>query len=160
MPGATHLNSPLLLLMRSGAQYLAEVSSTTMWTVLVVLPLLVLTRHSQFPVKPGWMLEMVRALVGSREGGGRKAEEARPGGGGGTGLGLPGDQRAVLHHAPLDGDALGRVRRHHAAILVPEHLHVLGHERGLALERQAVPLEDHLPLGRGQLEGRQLQRGV
>lgn len=65
--GVTHLNSPLLLLMRSGAQYLAEVSSTTMWTVLVVLPLLVLTRHSQFPVKPGWMLEMVRALVGGRE---------------------------------------------------------------------------------------------
>lgn len=65
--GVTHLNSPLLLLTRSGAQYLAEVSSTTMWTVLVVLPLLVLTRHSQFPVKPGWMLEMVRALVGSRE---------------------------------------------------------------------------------------------
>lgn len=49
----TNLNSPLLLLTRSGAQYLAEVSSTTMWTVLVVLPLLVLTRHSQFPVKPG-----------------------------------------------------------------------------------------------------------
>lgn len=48
---------------RSGAQYLAEVSSTTMWTVLVVFPLLVLTRHSQFPVKPGWMLEMVRALI-------------------------------------------------------------------------------------------------
>lgn len=48
-----HLNSPLLLAMRSGAQYLAEVSNTTMWTVLVVLPLLVLTRHSQFPVKPG-----------------------------------------------------------------------------------------------------------
>lgn len=34
-----------------------------MWTVLVVFPLLVLTRHSQFPVKPGWMLEMVRALI-------------------------------------------------------------------------------------------------
>lgn len=49
----TNLNSPLLLAMRSGAQYLAEVSNTTMWTVLVVLPLLVLTRHSQFPVKPG-----------------------------------------------------------------------------------------------------------
>lgn len=49
----TNLNSPLLLATRSGAQYLAEVSSTTMWTVLVVLPLLVLTRHSHFPVKPG-----------------------------------------------------------------------------------------------------------
>lgn len=60
----THLNSPLLLMTRSGAQYLAEVSSTTMWTVLVVFPLLVLTRHSQFPVKPGWMLEMVKALIG------------------------------------------------------------------------------------------------
>lgn len=33
-----------------------------MWTVLVVLPLLVLTRHSQFPVNPGWMFEMVKAL--------------------------------------------------------------------------------------------------
>lgn len=39
----TNLNSPLLLATRSGAQYLAEVSSTTIWTVLVVLPLLVLT---------------------------------------------------------------------------------------------------------------------
>lgn len=62
----THLNSPLLLTTRSGAQYLAEVSSTTMWTVLVVFPLLVLTRHSQFPVKPGWMLEMVKALIGAK----------------------------------------------------------------------------------------------
>lgn len=62
----THLNSPLLLLTRSGAQYLAEVSSTTMWTVLVVLPRLVLTRHSQFPVNPGWTLEMVRALTGNQ----------------------------------------------------------------------------------------------
>lgn len=49
----TYLNSPLLLAMRSGAQYLAELSNTIMWTVLVLFPLLVLTRHSQFPVKPG-----------------------------------------------------------------------------------------------------------
>lgn len=63
-----HLNSPLLLATRSGAQYLAEVSNTTMWTVLVVLPLLVLTRHSQFPVNPGWMFEMVKALEGKHEG--------------------------------------------------------------------------------------------
>ena len=59
----THLNSPLLFVTRSGTQYLAEVSKTTMWTVLVVLPLLVLTRHSQSPVKPGWMFEMVNALM-------------------------------------------------------------------------------------------------
>lgn len=59
----TNLNSPLLLETRSGAQYLAELSNTTMWTVLVVLPLLVLTRHSQFPVKPGWMFEIVKALM-------------------------------------------------------------------------------------------------
>lgn len=39
-----------------------------MWTVLVVLPLLVLTRHSQFPVNPGWMFEMVKALEGKHEG--------------------------------------------------------------------------------------------
>lgn len=39
-----------------------------MWTVLVVLPLLVRTRHSQFPVKPGWMFEMVNALMGNNEG--------------------------------------------------------------------------------------------
>lgn len=38
-----------------------------MWTVLVVLPLLVLTRHSQFPVKPGWMFEMVNALMGNKK---------------------------------------------------------------------------------------------
>lgn len=70
----THLNSPLLLMMRSGAQYLAEVSSTTIWTVLLVLPRLVLTRHSQFPVKPGWMLEMVRALIVHRVEWGRVRE--------------------------------------------------------------------------------------
>ena len=58
------LNSPLLLETRSGSQYLAELSSTTMWTVLVVLPLLVQIRHSQFPVKPGWMFRMVNALIG------------------------------------------------------------------------------------------------
>lgn len=62
-----HLNSPLLLATRSGAQYLAEVSSTTMWTVLVVFPRLVLTRHSQFPVNPGWMFEMVKALEGKHK---------------------------------------------------------------------------------------------
>lgn len=58
-----HLNSPLLFETRSGAQYLAVVSNTTMWTVLVVLPLLVQTRHSQFPVKPGCMFEIVKALM-------------------------------------------------------------------------------------------------
>lgn len=65
MCACTNLNSPLLLEMRSGAQYLVEFSNTLMWTVLVVLPLLVLTRHSQFPVKPGWMFEMVNALTGN-----------------------------------------------------------------------------------------------
>ena len=64
----TNLNSPLLLEMRSGVQYLAELSNTTMWTVLVVFPLLVRIRHSQFPAKPGWMFEMVNALMeGMRE---------------------------------------------------------------------------------------------
>lgn len=63
----THLNSPLLFETRSGAQYSAELSNTTMWTVLVVLPLLVLTRHSQFPVKPGWMFEMVKALTWEKQ---------------------------------------------------------------------------------------------
>lgn len=67
---------------------------------------------------------------------------------------VPCNERAVLHHALLDEDALGGVRFDHAAILVPEHLHVLGHKRGLTLEGQAVPLEDHLALGRRQLEGR------
>ena len=37
-----------------------------MWTVRVLFPRLVLTRHSQFPVEPGWMLDMVRALRGGR----------------------------------------------------------------------------------------------
>lgn len=63
----TNLNSPLLLATRSAPQYLAEVSKTTMWTVLVVLPLLVLTRHSQSPVKSGWMFEMVNALMGNNK---------------------------------------------------------------------------------------------
>lgn len=73
---------------------------------------------------------------------------------------VPRNKRAVLHHALLDEDALGGVWFDHAAILVPEHLHVLGHKRGLTLEGQAVPLEDHLALGRSQLEGRQLQRSI
>lgn len=60
----------------------------------------------------------------------------------------------------LNEDALGCVRLHHAAVLVPQHLHVFSDERGLALEGQAVPLKNHLPLGRSQLEGRQLQRGI
>lgn len=72
----------------------------------------------------------------------------------------PGNERAVLHHALLDEDALGGVRFDHAAVLVPEHLHVLGHKGSLALEGQAVPLKDHLPLGRSQLEGRQLQGSI
>ncbi len=58
----THLYSPLLFDTRSDKQYLAELSRTTMWTVLVLFPRLVRTRHSQFPVNPGWMLEMVKAL--------------------------------------------------------------------------------------------------
>lgn len=70
---------------------------------------------------------------------------------------LPGDEGAVLHHALLDEDALGCVGFHHAAVLVPQYLHVLRHERGLALERQAVALEHHLMLGWRQLEGGQLQ---
>lgn len=61
-----HLKSPLLLDTLSGGQYLAELSRTTMWTVRVVFPRLVLTRHSQFPVEPGWMLEMVNTLIEQR----------------------------------------------------------------------------------------------
>lgn len=72
----------------------------------------------------------------------------------------PGNERAVLHHALLDEDALGGVCFDHATVLVPEHLHVLGHKRSLALEGQAVPLKDHLPLGRSQLEGRQLEGSI
>lgn len=73
---------------------------------------------------------------------------------------LPCDEGAVLHHLLLNEDALGCVRLHHAAVLVPRHLHVFSDEGGLALERQAVPLKNHLPLGWSQLEGRQLQRGI
>lgn len=60
----------------------------------------------------------------------------------------------------LDEDALGGIGLDHAAILVPEHLHVLGHEGRLTLEGQAVALKDHLPLGRSQLEGRKLERSI
>lgn len=73
---------------------------------------------------------------------------------------IPSNKRAVLHHALLYGDALGGVRLDHAAILVPKHLHVLGHEGGLTLERQSVPLKDDLTLGRGQLKGRQLKWSI
>lgn len=60
----------------------------------------------------------------------------------------------------LNEDALGGVGLDHAAVLVPQHLHVLGHERGLTLERQAVALKDDLTLGRSQLEGGQLKWGI
>lgn len=77
-----------------------------------------------------------------------------------TDAAAPGDERAVLHHVLLDEDALRGVLFDHAAVLVPQHLHVLGHEGRLALEGEAVPLKHHLALGGGQLEGGQLQGGV
>lgn len=73
---------------------------------------------------------------------------------------LPCDEGTVLHHLLLNENALRCVRLYHAAVLVPQHLHVFSDEGGLALERQAVSLKDHLPLRRSQLEGRQLQRGI
>lgn len=73
---------------------------------------------------------------------------------------IPSNERAVLHHVLLDGDALGGVRLDHATVLIPQHLHVLGHEGGLTLERQAVSLKDHLTLGRSQLERRQLKWSI
>lgn len=73
---------------------------------------------------------------------------------------VPGDQGAVLHHALLYEDALGGVGLHHAAVLVPQHLHVLGHKGGLTLEGQAVPLEDDLTLGRSELERGQLKGSI
>lgn len=54
-------------------------------------------------------------------------------------------------------DALGGIRLDHAAILVPQHLHVLSYKGGLTLERQAIPLKDNLTLGWSQLEGGQLK---
>lgn len=73
---------------------------------------------------------------------------------------IPRDKGAILHHALLNEDALCGVRLDHVAVLVPQHLHVLGHEGGLTLERQAVPLKDDLMLGRRQLEGRQLEWSI
>ncbi len=73
---------------------------------------------------------------------------------------IPSNKRAVLHHALLNEDALVGVGLDHAAILVPQHLHVFGYEGGLTLERQAVPLKDNLSLGRSQLEGGQLERSI
>lgn len=60
----------------------------------------------------------------------------------------------------FNDDALGGVGLDHAAVLVPQHLHVLGHEGGLTLEWQAVPLKDDLLLGRSQLEGGQLKWSI
>lgn len=73
---------------------------------------------------------------------------------------IPGNQRAVLHNALFNEDALSGIRLDHVAPVVPQHLHVLCHEGGLTLERQAVPLKDDLPLGWGQLEGGQLEWSV
>ena len=58
----TDLKSPLLFTTRSGGQYCAELSKTTISTVLVLFPRLVWTWQPQFPVDPAWILEMVRAL--------------------------------------------------------------------------------------------------
>lgn len=73
---------------------------------------------------------------------------------------LPGNKGAVLHHALLYVDSLRGIRLHHLAILIPEHLHVLVHKGGHALERQAVPLENYLMLGRSHLERGELQRCI
>lgn len=163
----TNLNSPLLFETRSGMQYLAELSNTTMWTILVLLPLLVLTRHSQSPVKPGWMFEIVSALM-ERKHDKRKCfyhvllsdltlhkllERWMY-------MLIPCNQGAVLHHMFLNKYALGGVGLDHATVLVPQHLHVLGYKGGLTLEGQAVPLEDDLAVGWSQLEGGQLERCI
>ena len=58
----TDLKSPLLFTTLSGGQYCAELSKTTISTVLVLFPRLVWTWQPQFPVDPAWILEMVRAL--------------------------------------------------------------------------------------------------
>lgn len=65
---------------------------------------------------------------------------------------LPGNKGAVLHHALLYVDSLCGIGLHHLAILIPEHLHVLVHKGGHALERQTVSLENYLMLGRSHLE--------
>lgn len=75
-------------------------------------------------------------------------------------ISIPSNERAVLHHALFNEDALGGVGFYYSAILVPQHLHVLGHKGGLTLEGQAVPLKDHLTLGRSQLEGGQLEWSI
>lgn len=48
----TNLKSPLLFTTLSGGQYCAELSNTTMSTVLVLFPRLVCTWQPQFPVEP------------------------------------------------------------------------------------------------------------
>lgn len=61
-PEVTNLKSPLLFTTLSGGQYCAELSKTTMSTVLVLFPRLVCTWQPQFPVEPAWMFEIVSAL--------------------------------------------------------------------------------------------------
>lgn len=65
-----------------------------------------------------------------------------------------------MHDALFNEDALCGVRLDHAAVLVPQHLHVFSHQGSLTLEWKAVPLKDHLTLGWSELEGRQLQRSI
>lgn len=73
---------------------------------------------------------------------------------------IPRNQGAILHHAFLNNYALGGVGLDHAAVLVPQHLHVLGYKGGLTLEWQAVSLKDNLTVGWSQLEGGQLERCI
>ena len=73
---------------------------------------------------------------------------------------VPGDEGAVVYAALLYVDAHGGVGLDPLPVLVPEEMHVGGHQRGMALQGQRVPLEHHLLLGRAHLERGQLQRQV
>lgn len=77
-----------------------------------------------------------------------------------TGLSLPGQQAAVVEKGLLDVDAPVLQGGHGAAVVTPPQLHRGIQVGGGALQREAVPAEDQLPLGGDELEEGQLQRSI
>lgn len=73
---------------------------------------------------------------------------------------VPGQQAAIMKKGLLHVDTSVLQRGHNVAIVKPLQRHWLIQVGGGALQRQAVPTEDQLPLGGDELEEGQLQRSV
>lgn len=73
---------------------------------------------------------------------------------------VPGQQTAIMEKGLLQVDTSVFHRCHNLAIMKPLQRHRRIQGGGGALQRQAVPTEDQLPLGGDELEEGQLQRSI